>query len=187
MIVATPAFGGPALVADETGVRGPQVDYSQVFFGPLPGAAARGARAQGAPAEARRSSPGAQATEAALRRVSGPRLLHVATHGFFLGDDEAAADRESRPAGTSGTRLGKWARWVENPLLRSGLALAGANQGASGEDDGVLTALEAAGLDLWGTGLVVLSACDTGVGEVKRGDGVYGLRRALVLAGARAS
>ena len=182
VIVATPAFGEPALVATHRGPR-PRLDDSQVFFGPLPGAASE-------LRELKKLLPtatvltGVLATEAALRRVNGPRLLHVATHGFFLRDDQGAADRDSNTTSTDGTRLGKWARWVENPLLRSGLALAGANQGLSGEDDGVLTALEVAGLDLWGTRLVVLSACDTGLGEAKRGDGVYGLRRALVLAGA---
>jgi CHAT domain-containing protein len=100
------------------------------------------------------------------------------------------ADTAAKPANSqsfteppSDLRLSKFAAQVKDPLLRSGLALAGANHGKSGDNDGVLTALEAAYLNLLGTKLVVLSACDTGVGEVKKGEGVQGLRRALVLAG----
>ena len=105
----------------------------------------------------------AQAMETALKQVHRPYFLHLATHGFFLANASQ-----------------KW----ENPLLRSGLAMAGANVRKSGNDDGILTAFEVAALDLWGTKLVVLSACETGNGEVKNGEGVFGLRRALVLAGA---
>jgi CHAT domain-containing protein/Tfp pilus assembly protein PilF len=121
---------------------------------------------------------GARATESALKQAHGPRVLHVATHGFFFGEAEVSG-AEGR--GTAGP-----AHAIRNPLLRSGLALAGANrrEGGGGED-GILTAFEAVGIDLWGTQLVVLSACDTGLGEVRSGDGVYGLRRALVLAGSR--
>jgi len=108
----------------------------------------------------------AEATEGAIKRIEQPRILHIASHGFFLEDRK---DEKS----------------IENPLLRSGLILAGANKRQSGAgEDGVLTALEVAGLNLWGTKLVVLSACDTGIGDVQNGEGVYGLRRALVLAGA---
>ena len=177
VIVADPAFGEPATVTAGT------VDYSQVFFGPLPGVSAE--------VRALRSlMPQAtffvqhQATEAVVKSVAGPSVLHLATHGFFLQDRQSANASPSATTPTDTTRLGRFAGSTDNPLLRSGLALAGANRGTSGTDDGLLTALEAAGLDLWGTKLVVLSACDTGVGEVKNGDGVYGLRRALVLAGA---
>jgi CHAT domain-containing protein/tetratricopeptide (TPR) repeat protein len=179
LIVAAPAFGEPAgRPAGPTGTpaSGTRIDQSRIFFGPLPGASheVRSIRPLLPDATVLVSD---RATEAAVKAVAGPRLLHIATHGFFLGDEE--------PSGASaGSRVGKWAARADNPLLRSGLALAGANQGRSGSDDGVLTALEATGLDLWGTKLVVLSACDTGVGEVKQGDGVYGLRRALILAGA---
>ena len=198
VVLADPAFGEPATVparggaahtskqsGNEAVVRA-QIDYSQVFFGPLPGVADE-VRAL------RRLLPHAsfltkeRATKAALEQVRGPSILHIATHGFFLEDlpsNSASAKTNERETVNAGTRLGKWAVWTENPLLRSGLALAGANQGRSDDDNGVLTALEASGLDLWGTKLVVLSACDTGLGEVKSGEGVYGLRRALVLAGA---
>jgi CHAT domain-containing protein len=128
----------------------------------------------------------AAATETALKQIQGPRLLHVATHGFFLADDkdeilEKLGFVKLNPTGSS--LLAESAR-RENPLLRSGLVLAGANQQGRGEEDGMLTALEATSLDLWGTKLVVLSACETGVGDIQNGEGVYGLRRAITIAGA---
>lgn len=164
VVVAAPAFGEPSLAPGRPGRGEPaRVDASRPFFGPLPGVAAE-VRALRTLLTDATFLTGSEATKAALRRVAGPRLLHIATHGFF---------REPRPATEP----------VDDPLLRSGLALAGANRAAR-VDDGLLTAVEAAGLDLWGTRLVVLSACDTGVGDVRIGDGVHGLRRALVLAGA---
>jgi CHAT domain-containing protein len=125
----------------------------------------------------------AEATEGALKQLAGPSILHVATHGFFLPDQPQEDIALARGLGLAPKPTSTKQR--ENPFVRSGLALAGANklQGQNGED-GILTALEASGLDLWGTKLVVLSACETGVGEIKNGEGVYGLRRALVLAGA---
>ena len=119
---------------------------------------------------------GANATEASLKQVAAPKILHIATHGFFLTDQNSESNAKDTRAINARAK-------IENPLLRSGLALAGANLHKSGNEDGILTALEASGLNLWGTKLVTLSACDTGIGEVKNGEGVYGLRRAFVLAG----
>lgn len=130
---------------------------------------------------------GDRATEEALKALRGPAIVHLATHGFFLADASAAARAGDATRGLileDASPLGAYA--TQNPLLRSGVALARANERAGGAEDGVLTALEAAGLDLVGTKLVVLSACETGVGEARVGEGVYGLRRALVLAGSEA-
>ena len=162
----------------DTGRR--SFDFANARFSRLPGTAEEG-RAIGALMPGLKLLTGAQATEAALKQLSGPLVLHIATHGFFLPDQT----QTSAGTTTRGLALGAASTLPgENPLLRSGIALAGANlrQSAGGED-GVLTALEAAGLDLWGTKLVVLSACETGLGTVTTGEGVYGLRRALVLAG----
>jgi CHAT domain-containing protein len=109
-------------------------------------------------------------------------VLHLATHGFFLaGAQPAAAPGRSLELSGDAAHVASAPTDTEDPLLRSGLALAGTNLHHGG--DAILTSLEVAGLDLWGTKLVVLSACDTGVGEVQNGEGVYGLRRALVLSG----
>jgi CHAT domain-containing protein/tetratricopeptide (TPR) repeat protein len=197
MVVANPAFGRAATAVARAGQNaagfrsgGPgrrQNDPDQIYFQPLPSTRHE---ALAIKATLRKASMllRDRATESALKRARAPRILHIATHGFFL-DDQEAPPAETRgffdddPLRASGLRFSKWAAKVENPLLRSGLALAGANRGRDGDDDGLLTALEVAGLDLWGTKLVTLSACDTGVGEVKNGEGVQGLRRALVLAG----
>lgn len=105
----------------------------------------------------------------------GRRVLHVATHGFYLDD---ACD-EPRADGAVAKR--------QNPMLLAGLAFAGANhrQSESGEDDGILTAEEISRLDLGAVEWAVLSACDTGRGRIHDGEGVLGLRHAFEIAGAR--
>lgn len=120
------------------------------------------------------------------REAPGHRVLHVATHGFFLNGACSPAPGSTRGVGGLAKAAGTGA--VDNPLLLSGLALAGANQRAlvgPDEDDGILTAEEVASLNLEGVEWAVLSACDTGVGEIKTGEGVFGLRRAFQVAGAR--
>ena len=130
----------------------------------------------------------AEAQEKVLHEMTeAPEILHIATHGFFLKADDTlrkrllmlqrGGDLQLPPPG-------------DNPLLRSGLAFAGINANApvlgeiDTDNDGVLTALEVLSLNLTGTRLAILSACETGLGEIHEGEGVYGLRRAFQEAGA---
>lgn len=152
-------------------------DLSKVYFAPLHGTVQE-ALAIKSLFKHVQVLTGTQASESSLKHLSAPWILHIATHGFFLSDRLSPASNFGRPELTS-------ANAGADPLLRSGLAFSGANlRNVATGDDGILTALEASGLDLWGTKLVVLSACDTGLGQVENGEGVYGLRRAFVLAGA---
>ena len=198
LVVADPFFGEPG-VTRIASVGPPKVhagsgpsarrsittgeDLSSVYFAPL-AATAQEARTIHSLFPEAEVLIGRQASKAALKGANAPRILHIATHGFFL-QDAGAGDAAKAASGSpaAGTRAITATVKTENPLLRSGLALAGANLN-KGTDDGILTALEASNLNLWGTRLVTLSACDTGVGEVRNGEGVYGLRRAFFLAGA---
>ena len=122
---------------------------------------------------------GEDATKERLLSLPTPGLLHLATHGFFLGDAPTPPDTRARDLVE--TSNGPPPPQPE-PLLNSGLVLAATP--ATGAKGTLVTALELAGLNLWGTQLVVLSACDTGRGEVQLGQGIQGLRRALIVAGA---
>jgi CHAT domain-containing protein/Tfp pilus assembly protein PilF len=140
------------------------------------------------------SLTGTEVSKRALRDLHGPYILHLATHGFFEPEDptlEADPD-ESQSLGVK-SDLTK-SRFFKNPMHRSGLALAGANTTIEAwrrgeappiEEDGILTAEDVSTLDLKGTWLVTLSACDTGSGEARAGQGVMGLRRGFIEAGAQ--
>ncbi len=134
---------------------------------------------------------GPRASEAAFKEMAaGRRVLHLATHGFFLGEgcQSSGSMRGFGQIAPRGDRAETLEVIQDNPLLRSGLILAGAARlrtAAADEEDGILTAEEIASLDLRGTEWAVLSACDTGLGEVRAGEGVFGLRRAFQIAGAR--
>jgi CHAT domain-containing protein len=122
------------------------------------------------------------ATEKNLKEVHSPKIIHLASHGFFL-EDEQLHDN----------LMGIQIEYIQqNPLLRSGLLLSGAatngatstSQSFNQADNGIFTAYEAINLDLRNTEMVVLSACETGKGDLKAGEGVYGLQRAFIIAGA---
>jgi CHAT domain-containing protein len=129
---------------------------------------------------------GDHALEEVVERLRNPRVVHFATHGFFLTDQDLTQKSQGSSSSSSGGVT------LQDPMLRSGLFFAGANRvetgGApiAGIEDGVLTAYQVSQLNLQGTELVVLSACETGLGEQSNSEGVFGLRRGLQEAGADA-
>ncbi|MDJ0837178.1 MAG: CHAT domain-containing protein [Acidobacteriota bacterium] len=151
---------------------------------------------QGLPVEA---LIGPTATEARVADIASPKVFHIATHGFYEG--AAKQNLKSRNTGMKLSSLNSRDleqapfnpnEWLDDqrPMLASGLALAGANGVVKGRvagdyTDGILSALEVLSMDLRGTDLVVLSACETGLGDISKADGVYSLNRAFLEAGAK--
>jgi CHAT domain-containing protein/tetratricopeptide (TPR) repeat protein len=208
------ALGGPAFdesspmrASSESAFRGTRSscgDFQSMQFGPLPASLKEvdqvvalwnhalstrpGGRLAGnaTPMSSAVRLTGTAASEAAFKtEAAGRRILHLATHGFFLGG--RCTSVLAPPSASAQT--GRSARITrENPLLLSGLILAGANRrnaAAPDQEDGVLTAEEVAAMNLSGVEWAVLSGCDTGVGEIRASEGVFGLRRAFHVAGAR--
>ena len=135
---------------------------------------------------------GKAALEEVLKYKEAPSILHLATHGFFLTDEEMLYLNDNATGLTVQSiskKIEPSGKKNENPMLRAGIALAGANNtlksDTTKESDGIVTAEKILGLKLRGTDMVVLSACETGLGEVKSGEGVYGLQRAFTQAGAK--
>jgi CHAT domain-containing protein len=126
---------------------------------------------------------GEQATEEKVKRVKSPSILHIATHGYFLPDVSKMETTKVLGVDINAAK--------QNPLLRSGVLLANCdnvfdeNYHPGEADNGILTAYEAMNMNLSKTDLVVLSACETGLGSVKQGEGVFGLQRAFLIAGAK--
>ena len=209
-VFGNPDFGSePELIAQQTETSSPLAmrasemgDFGNMSLRALPGTdkECAGLKAQAeALAKPIQLFLGADATEAQLQEINSPRILHLATHGFFL--PESKDEHEEPKLGTGRMNLIGGAQndrrtpvILKNPMHRSGLALAGAQRTleawAKGEappndNDGIITAEEVGGLKLKGTWLVVLSACDTGTGQAKAGEGVMGLRRGFIQAGAQ--
>lgn len=123
-----------------------------------------------------------EATEEHIKELNSPKIFHIATHGFYKPADEFGLEDEMQ---------GNEAELAKNPLMRNGLLLKGAGELLAKTDhnfnmeNGILTAYEAMNLNLDKTDLVVLSACETGLGDLQSGEGVYGLQRAFLVAGAK--
>lgn len=181
---------GRRSAALQLGIRGAGGGLRGLSFAPLPGAFDEGKiiidRVEENNAESTNFFGAGAQEQVLVDMAKPPEILHVATHGFFLKADDNLRKRLLKAQRGTEVHVPPPG---DNPLLRAGLAFAGINTNAQflGEiettNDGVLTALEVLDLNLSGTRLVVLSACETGLGEIHEGEGVYGLRRSFQEAG----
>ena len=131
---------------------------------------------------------GDKATSLIIQKTPRPKILHIASHSYYFGDLYRNRSKNKYPNLVNKKNNFNNSLYNENPLLRSGIVLAGANNpNEFNNDDGYLTALEITKLDLRGTDLVVISGCESGLGEIRSGEGVYGLKRAIAIAGAKSS
>ncbi len=175
-------------------------DFEKVRFAPLPGAAreAEEIASMWPNSASAIVLTGVRAGQTEVERLApGKRVVHLATHGFFLDGSRCATGAGRRGIGGIAPKGGVGPPAASTvavrvptgrPLRLSGLALAGANrrsEARSGEDDGILTAEEVASIDLSSVEWAVLSACETGAGSIQPSEGVLGLRRAFQIAGAR--
>ena len=200
--LAAASTASSATVASYRGIMPGCADFRDLRFESIPGAANEVVQVENHLLAGGPSNPwgkstvadftGPRASEPSFKRwAPGSAVLHLATHGFFLGagcDNVLAGAGRSVPGQTTHESLFHEAIFLGNPFLLSGLALSGANQrslASADGDDGILTSEEIASLDLSSARWVVLSACETGIGEIQTGEGVLGLRRAFQLAGAR--
>lgn len=198
LILADPDFANSGMAADTGSAASGKGLYAQLGAMQRLPAARREAQAIGQLLPRARVRFDAAASEEGVWQATAPRVVHIATHGLFLEDGPQQTDfslgqrglwplsgpKPLPAAGKAQARVGG----APDPLSRSALLLAGSaagEPGRSSRQDGILTAEEVRSLNLWGTELVVLSACDTGRGAVRVGQGVYGLRRAFLTAGAQ--
>jgi len=183
VIVADPDFDAPLPASQPaTSAAPPPVTQPAFSFQPLPGTRREAEQiARLLNVDPDNVLTGPAATKSAFMRLHSPRVLHVATHGFLLPAGPRTGTSTRPDADRAETSAG-----LNDALLRSGLALAGANRPGPGDPTrGILTAMEVSGLSLQGTDLVVLSACETGLGVGRRGEGLFGLRRSFLQAGAK--
>lgn len=188
LLMGAPEYGPPSEGDPEFAARGlPCIDVLDHDFVDLPGAKAEIEEvAERLPNVRKQVATGADATESMLKAsAQGYAIIHLATHGFYLGGD--CGEDRGQPQEGRGPSARRDAVGSRNPLLTSGLAFAGANDRRDPEqpgEDGILSAEEASALDLRSTSLVVVSACESGVGAIQSGAGVAGFRRAFASAGA---